>query len=323
MKLVYLLQWKDDAFGVLREQHPDVEFVRATTQEEAIRELSDADVLVVGGPFYKGKLAVAANNAAPKLRWIQSISIGIDEFEKGGVPAGAIFTNAAGLKSGTVGEHAMALLLAYMHMVPQMGRLKAERRWGREDLRHDTATLEGKTVLVLGHGSIGQEVGRKAQAFDARVIGVNRSGNPAPFADEIHPIRDLDAVLPQADAVISTLPLSADTRHLMGDKQFRAMKPNAIFVNVGRGGVVDQDALITALKAGEIAGACLDVVEDEPLPGDSPLWDLPNALISPHIGGNGGPIVQTFTKLVGDNLQRLKDGQDLLNVQTVNADAAE
>lgn len=323
MKLVYLLQWKNDAFGGLRTQHPDIEFVRATTQEEAIRELGDADILVVGGPFYKGKLAVAANNAAPKLRWIQSISIGIDEFEKGGVPAGVTFTNAAGLKGGTVGEHAMALLLAYMHMVPQMGRLKAERRWGREDLRHDTATLEGKTVLVLGHGSIGQEVGRKAQAFDARVIGINRSGSAAPYADEIYPIAKLMDVLSDADAVISTLPLSADTRHLMGDKQFRAMKPNAIFVNVGRGGVVDQDALITALKAGEIAGACLDVVEDEPLPGDSPLWDLPNALISPHIGGNGGPIVQTFTKLVGDNLQRLKDGQDLLNVQTVNADAAE
>lgn len=323
MKLVYLLQWKEDAFGVLREQHPDVEFVRATTQDEAIRELVDADVLVVGGPFYKGKLAVAANNAAPRLRWIQSISIGIDEFEKGGVPAGAVFTNAAGLKGGTVGEHAMTLLLAYMHMVPQMAKLKAERRWGREDLRHDTATLEGKTVLVLGHGSIGQEVGRKAQAFDARVIGINRSGSAAPYADEIHPIAKLTDVLGEADAVISTLPLSADTRHLMGEKQFRAMKPGAIFVNVGRGGTVDHDALKNALSSDHLGGACLDVFEDEPLAPEDTFWDMPNVLISPHIGGNGGPIQTTFTRLVGENLQRLKDGKDLINVQTVNAAAAE
>lgn len=323
MKLVYLVQWKDDPFDGLRAEHPDITFVRATSEAHAIEVMADAEILVVGGPFYQGELAVAANTQAPKLRWIQSISIGIDQFEKGGVPAQAVFTNAAGLKGGTVAEHAIAILLGHVRGVAQMAVNKTTKTWGRDALRAEITGLDGLNVLVLGYGSIGQEVGRKARAFDARVIGINRSGNPAPHADEVYSVAALPKHLPNADVVVCTLPLAADTRHMIGKDMFAAMKPSAIFVNVGRGPVVDQDALRAALKDGEIAAACLDVFEDEPLPASDPLWDMPNVLISPHIGGNGGRIPERFTALVGENIQRLKDGRELINQQTINAVAAE
>lgn len=317
MKLVYLIQWKDDPFDTLRAKHPDMTFVHATSQAEAIAELADAEILVVGGPFYAGDLAVAVNTAAPKLRWIQSISIGLDQFEKGGVPEGVLFTNAAGLKGGTVAEHAMAMLLGYLHGVPQMDRFKADKNWGRTEMRGEISGLEGTTFLVLGYGSIGQEVGRKARAFDAHVIGINRSGQDAPHADEIHLITELATYLPKADVVVCTLPLAEDTSRIIGQAAFAAMKSSALFVNVGRGAVVDHDALKQALTDGQIAGACLDVFDQEPLPSDDTLWSLPNVLISPHIAGNGGQMVPRFTALVGENIERLKDGRDLINLQTV------
>lgn len=323
MKLVYLIQWKDDPFVTLRAQHPDMTFVHASSEVQAIGELADADILVVGGPFYAGDLAVAVNNAAPKLRWIQSISIGLDQFEKGGVPADVLFTNAAGLKGGTVAEHAMAMLLGYLHGIPQMDRFKAANHWGRAELRDEISGLDGTTLLVLGYGSIGQEVGRKARAFDAHVIGINRCGQDAPHADEIHPITELETYLPKADVVVCTLPLADDTNGMIGKAAFAAMKSSALFVNVGRGAVVDHDALKQALIDGQIAGACLDVFNQEPLPSDDALWSLPNVLISPHIAGNGGQMVPRFMALVGENIQRLKDGRDLINLQRVGTLAAE
>lgn len=313
MKLVYLLQWDEDPFASLKAKHDDMDFVRVTTPGDAAREVADADILVVGGPYYVGELAAAVNAGAPRLRWLQSASIGTDKFEEGGVPETVTFTNAAGLKGKTVAEHAMAMLLGHVHALPQMERFKSRKYWGRDDLRSDITCLEGTTLLLLGYGSIGEDVARKAKAFDMHVVALNRSGEGASHADIIQPVANLTAWLPKADFVLCTLPLTAETRHMIGAKEFSMMKPGALLINVGRGANVDHAALTQALLDKKIAGACLDVFDAEPMAADDPLWEMPNVIISPHVAGTGGPIVERFTGLVAENISRFKDGRVMLN----------
>lgn len=313
MKLLYHLQWEGKAVAALQAQHPDVRFVASTSAQETVRELADANILVVAGPYYPGEVSKAANAVVSNLRWIQTTSIGLDKFEEAGVPEQVAFTNAAGLKGRTVAEHAIALLLAKVHALPQMERARAAGRWARDELRSQVSSVEGKTLLLLGYGSIGQEIARKAKAFDMKVVALNRSGEGAPPADAIAPISALGKWLPEADFVVCTLPLSTETRHLIGHRELSTMKRDALLVNVGRGPVIDQAALAEALHKNVIAGACLDVFETEPLPEDDPLWPQPDLILSPHVAGTGGPLAQRFAELVSENLSRFKVGRPLLN----------
>jgi phosphoglycerate dehydrogenase-like enzyme len=320
MKLLYHLQWEGAAVAALQAQHPDVTFVASGSAAETVRELADADILVVAGPYYPGAVATAVNAAAPKLRWLQTTSIGIDKFQEGGLPEQVAFTNAAGLKGRTVSEHTMALLLAQVHAVPQMERTRAEGRWARDELRAQVSSVEGRTLLVLGYGSIGKEIARKAKAFDMNVVALNRSGEGEPPADVIAPITALGEWLAKADFVVCTLPLSDETMHMIGRQELAAMKPDALLVNVGRGPVVDQAALAEALQKNRIAGACLDVFETEPMPEDDPLWRQANLVLSPHIAGTGGPLAQRFAELVSENLSRFMGGRPLRNQVKLGAD---
>lgn len=297
----------------LDEQFPEIEFVTAATSKQAAKELADADILVTGGPYYLGDIADAVNNNAPKLRWIQSLSIGTDIFERGGVPAHIKFSNAAGLKGRTVSEHTMALILAYAHAIPEIERFRANAKWGRDDLRTRIESLEGLTLLLVGYGSIGVEIARKAKAFDMHVIALNRSGVGNGQADEVAPLEDLAQWLPKADFVANSLPLTDGTHKLISGPEFSLMKPSAVLVNVGRGPVVDQAALIEALEQKTIAGACLDVFEEEPISTDDPIWHAPNIIVSPHVGGTGGPVGPRFAELFAENLIRFQAGQTLKN----------
>ncbi|MGI9525454.1 MAG: D-2-hydroxyacid dehydrogenase [Hyphomicrobiaceae bacterium] len=314
MKLVYLLQWASDPIAKIATNHPDVKFVRAADQSHAAREVVDADVLLVGGPLYVGEVAAAVNDSAPNLRWIQSSSIGTDKFLEGGVPPHVIFTNSAGLKGSSVAEHGIALLLGHLRALPKIVKLQSNHTWGRDTLRGAVSSLEGRTALLVGYGSIGSELARKAKAFDMHVIALNRSGSGGPPADEVRHIGELDHVLPRADVVMVSLPLSKETVHLLGPKQFAAMKQSAVLLNVGRGPVVDQQAMKQALLHEQIAAACLDVFDEEPLPADDELWSMPNVIISPHVAGTGGPIYERFAQLVDQNLQRLQNGARLINL---------
>lgn len=313
MKLLYHLQWEGKAVATLQSQHPDVRFVESTSARETARELADADILVVAGPYYPGEVSKAVHAAASNLRWIQTTSIGIDKFGEAGVPEKVAFTNAAGLKGRTVAEHALALLLAKVHALPQMERARAAGRWARDELRSQVSSVEGKTLLLLGYGSIGREIARKAKAFDMKVVALNRSGEGAPPADAIAPISALGKWLAEADFVVCTLPLSTETKHLIGRQELCTMKPDALLVNVGRGPVIDQAGLAEALRKKVIAGACLDVFETEPLPEDDPLWPQPDLILSPHVAGTGGPLAQRFAALVSENLSRFMHGRPLLN----------
>lgn len=313
MKLVHFLPWQAATMDNLDEQFPEIEFVKAVTAQHAAKELANADILVTGGPFYLGDIAHAVNNNAPKLRWIQSLSIGTDIFERGGVPAHISFSNAAGLKGKTVSEHTMALILAYTHAIPEIERFRAKSEWGRDSLRTRIESLEGLTILLLGYGSIGLEIARKAKAFDMHVVALNRSGIGDGQADEVAPLQDLAKWLPKADFVTNSLPLVPSTNKLISDPEFSLMKPSAVLVNVGRGAVVDQAALLTALRQNTIAGACLDVFEEEPIPANDPIWHAPNIIVSPHVGGTGGPVGARFAELFAENMVRFKEGRTLKN----------
>lgn len=313
MKLLFYLQWEGGAVATLQERYPDVTFVESGSTEETVRHLADADILVVAGPYYPGEISEAVKSAAPKLRWLQTTSIGTDRFEEVGVPATVAFTNAAGLKGRTVAEHAMALLLGRVHALAQMERARAAGRWARDELRGHVSSVEGKTLLLLGYGSIGQEIARKAKAFDMEVVALNSSGRGGAPADKVAPMAALGEWLAEADFVVCTLPLSAATRHLIGPGELAAMKPETVVVNVGRGPVIDQAALTGALQQGMISAACLDVYEFEPLPEGDSLWQQENLVLSPHVAGTGGPLALRFAELVSENLSRFKEGQPLLN----------
>lgn len=318
MKLVHYLPWQAATLDALGLQFPDVKFVKAIDSKHAAKELSDADILVTGGPFYLGDVATAVNTDAPKLRWIQSLSIGTDRFEQAGVPDYVTFTNAAGLKGRTVSEHAMALMLGYMHAIPEMERFRQNAEWGRPALRSRIESVEDQTLLLLGYGSIGQEIARKAKAFDMHVVALNRSGTDDGAADIVAPIEELSSWLPKADFVANSLPLATTTERLISSKELALMKKSAVLINVGRGPVFDNAALIEALHQNKIAGACLDVFDEEPIPADDPIWQAPNVIVSPHVGGTGGPVGPRFAELLAENLVLFQEGKPLKNKIEIN-----
>jgi phosphoglycerate dehydrogenase-like enzyme len=230
------------------------------------------------------------------------------------MPRGIPVCAAPGVKGPTVAEHAMLLLLASFRRFHAIEQARAARKWIRDEMHETSRTLEGATLVVVGFGAIGQEIARKAKAFDMRVITVTRAGRAGPTVDQAVKREQLHDVLPQADAVVLCLPVEPDTVRLFGDAEFARMKGDALFVNVGRGDLVDEDALIRALAGNRIGGAALDVTAVEPLPADSPLWTFDNVLISPHSAGCGKDGSERFNAIFAENLRRYRTGEPLIGV---------
>lgn len=183
-------------------------------------------------------------------------------------------------------------------------------------------TIEGKTALILGTGDIGSNVAKRLSAFGTKNIGIRRTGAPAQYFDEMHTLSDIDSLLPHADLVIGCLPNTKETGHILNYDRLCLMKSDALFINVGRGSLIDTDALIRALEERRIAGAILDVLENEPLAADFPLWKMPNVLITPHISGRGFGHDPETEKKVWDicleNLRRYIAGEDIINEVDMN-----
>jgi phosphoglycerate dehydrogenase-like enzyme len=198
--------------------------------------------------------------------------------------------------------------------LPDLAADQRARRWRHDDLMAEVATLAGAVVCVVGLGTIGRAVARKAKAFEARVIAVSRHGTPDDTIDEVYPRQDMAAALAQADAVVICTSSDPESIHLIDAAALAAMRPKAVLVNVARGNLVDGAALIDALQAGRLSGAALDVTEIEPLALASPLWDLPNVIISPHVAGGGSDGYRQQKDLFGRNLLRFSAGEPLLNV---------
>ncbi|MFD1505808.1 phosphoglycerate dehydrogenase [Georgenia yuyongxinii] len=278
------------------------------------QEHLDADALVVWGSATADLAEVAGR--MPDLRWVQALAAGPDSVLAAGYPEGVVVTSGVGLHDATVTEHALALTLALVRRLPQSAVAQAEHRWARElggmqPLRPDglVTTLLGARVLVWGFGNIGQTLAPVLRALGAHVTGVARSaGERAGFP--VVAEDDLDAELARTDVLVMILPGTDATAAALNAARLAALPRHAYVVNVGRGSTVDEDALAAALTSGSIAGAALDVTAVEPLPAESPLWDLPNLLLTPHAAG-GRPV--GADQLIAHNVAALLAGAPLRN----------
>jgi len=252
----------------------------------------------------------------PNLRWYQQWGAGADWLLRHPEIAARdfILTNASGVHAIQISEHILALLLAFARRLPQAIRAQARGEWERQE-RENLFELAGKTLVLVGVGAIGERTARLAAALDMHVIGVRRNaGEPAPgVARMVGPDRLLE-VLPLADFVVLTVPLTPETRHMIGERELRAMKSSAHIFNIGRGGTIDEGALIRALAEGWIAGAGLDVFAKEPLPADSPLWPMENVIITAHYSGATPHYNERALAIFLDNLRRYTAGEPLRNV---------
>jgi phosphoglycerate dehydrogenase-like enzyme len=281
-------------------------------EKEFLAMLGEAEVLY---DFPRGHVRNLLR-VAPRLRWVQASMAGAGEVaQKAGLQdTGVIVTTASGVYSGPLAEFAMMALLQHVKDLDRLRRDKAKKRWREAH----TDTLYGKTLCVVGMGNIGRAVAARARPFGVRVVGVKRAVREDDaawdHADELYTTRDLHKALREADYVVVTLPGTPETYRLLDAEAISTMKREAYFVNVGRGKVVEEEALIEALKGGHLAGAALDVFEEEPLPEESPLWELPNVVVSPHSTDNvPGLTNELQSGLFRDNLRRYLDGRPLVN----------
>jgi phosphoglycerate dehydrogenase-like enzyme len=288
--------------------------VRSIDDLEA--RIGEADVLLVSG-FWRNHMAAKAG----KLKLIQSISAGVDQYDPAALRQHGIrLASAQGANANAVSEHAIALILALARRIPEGRDNQAKRHWRGMigDLTRREDELGGKTLLVVGIGRIGGRLARLAKAFGMNVVGLRRDpARGAEGADEIHPMTALKAQLSRADIVALTCALTDETRGLMDASAFAAMKPGAALVNVARGKVCDEAALIAALQSGQIGEAALDVTAEEPLAADSPLWTMPNVLVTPHTGGETRRYEDNVLDLMEENLARLRRGEASLFNQVV------
>jgi phosphoglycerate dehydrogenase-like enzyme len=294
------------------------ELVVADDPASAIAALPDADAFVCTDFFYSEEIAKAAD-AAPRLRLIQLLTAGYDRVAKFGAPARATVCNAGAAYAPAVATHALALLLALQRQIPAILADQPRHVWER-GFAPKLTTPAKATAVVIGLGPIGREIARLLRAFDAHVIGVNRSGAAHDGVDETLAISALDNVLPRADSIILALPLSPQSRNLIDASALALCKKSAFIVNIARGAVMDQIALADALKSGVIAGAAVDVTDPEPLPPEHPLWDAPNLILSPHVSGACGPLAgERLAELAGYNVARFMKGEALSHVVDLGA----
>jgi phosphoglycerate dehydrogenase-like enzyme len=272
--------------------------------------LPGSDVLFAWRP--RGAMLSKAWQHAADLRWIQSVSAGVDTllFPEL-VRSHVVVTNARGVFDDAIAEYVVGVILLFSKGLGAV--LEAQRR--REWLHRETERLEHKRVLVAGTGTIGRAIARSCAAMGMQARGVGRTARPGD--DEfgrVFAAADLAEAAGWADYVVNALPATAETRRLFDAAVFAAMSPGARFINVGRGSTVDEGALVSALEQGRIGGAALDVFEEEPLPTDSPLWAMPNVVVSPHMAGDFAGWRESVVELLVGNLERYLTGRPLQNV---------
>lgn len=288
MKIVLWIHVPSYRAGILERiaDTPGIDLVVANSDAEARAALDGADGFIsAGASLYTPEMerTIRENKS---LRWFQSVSAGNDNMEALGIRDGIAVTGSEGHSGPVVAEHAVALLLSIAHAIPDWERARTAKVW-KMPRTGTYKSLYGGTAVLVGLGNIGGEIARRLKGLGMTVIGVTRSGSGGPDIDEAVKTGDLHGALARADAVVVAAPLTAETRGLLDAGAFAACKPGAYVVNIARGGLIDQPALIDALQSGHLGGAAIDVTTPEPLPPEDPLWDAPNLILVPHVGGSG------------------------------------
>lgn len=275
---------------------PEAEVVYTAAEAVTPDQVSQAEIIL-------GNLPIPLLQYAKRLKWLQLNYAGSDNYAAPGVlPEGVILTNASGCYGLAISECMLAGILQLIKRLDQYQRNQAQHIWRNEGA---VSSIEGSTTLVVGFGDIGSSFAQRMHALGSTVIGIRRNVTGKPdYVSALYQMDALDRLLPLADFVSLSLPNSPQTQKIMGTKQFAEMKDSAILINVGRGSAVDTDALVAALNGGEIGGAVIDVVDQEPLPAEHPLWDAPHLVLTPHVTGNYN-LPETLRRIVNLSLRNL------------------
>ncbi len=291
--------------GPLQELLPGVEVRGFADETDFARRLPEVEVLFAFRPP-RGHWA-----RATRLRLIQTVGAGVDAvLPAPDLPEGVQIANARGVHAAQMGEYALGMMLHFARRMPEL--LDQQRR--REWRMLAPSLLRGATCGVLGLGAIGEAVGERARAFGMRVLGTRRDPRPSPHADRVVGPEETEAVLAESDYVVVVLPLTKETRGRLGAEALAHLRPEAVLVNMARGGILDETALAAMLREGRLRGAALDVFEEEPLPASSPLWDVPNLVITPHLAGFSRDYLPAVLGIFAENVRRLERGEPLRNL---------
>ena len=296
----------------IRKRWPDMRVVHLPDYTRLAEELPDTDI------FVGYSLRAEQLRLAPKLKWIHSTAAGVLQLTYPELrESGVLVTNPSGIFSVPMAEHAMGMILALARNFPDCIRLQDNAHWGQQELWDKPQRLSevnGRLLLIVGFGSIGHELARRAKAFDMRVWGVSRSGTgDGALAERIVSASRLHEVLPHADYVVVAAPETPGTKHLIGAAEIARMKLGACLLNVSRGTLIDESALLRALNEGRLSGAALDVTEKEPLPKESLLWKAPNLFLTPHTSAMSDRLWDRQTSLLLDLLGCWFDGRKMFN----------
>lgn len=308
-KVVFTYEAEAGLQDAVREIMPGATIVLCDSDDDLRREIVDAQ-MTIGGSIDDETLDLATQLVWHHVPWAGVERIATPKMAEKGV----VLTNSRGISAPNMAEHAIAFMLAFGRALPEFWKEQQAKLWRGWYERPTFFELTGQTVLLLGTGAIGQAIAERLRPFGCRLIGARRTGGPLDGLNEVVTFDALPDVLPNVDHVISTLPMTPHTAGIFNRDLIGAMKPGSYFYNLGRGGTVDQDALIEALKSGHIAGAGLDVTDPEPLPEDSPLWDAPNVLITGHTSGASPMTSARAIEVLRENLRAYVDGKPLNNV---------
>lgn len=299
---------RDAQIETIKTAVPDV-LLHIAKPEDAAPYFADAEILLA---FGQTNLAPILPQA-PKLRWVQALTAGVDEFLALDAfrESEILLTNVRGIHGIPIAEHVLGMILAKTRGLLTAHDNQRSKRW--KGLR-GVDEVYGKTAAIVGLGSVGSVIANRLKAMGMTVLGVKQSMTEEPDVDKLYQHSALFEVLPQADFVIVTLPLTPETRNLFSQKAFEAMKPSAFFVNVARGPIVNENDLAEALRTGKIGGAGLDVFCEEPLPESSPLWDAPNLLITPHHAATSPRYMERAVEVFAENLKAYPDASKMKNI---------
>src|SRR5215212_10247890 len=307
------VRWAEEYVDRLRQHLAGAELVRTQDAAEIARTLARADVAILSGDL-EDRFA-----DAPRLRWVHCDHAGLNKSARPWVfERGLLVTSSSGRSAPALAEHAIFFMLLFAYRFPDLLAAQRDHRWGipgQDTLRG----LIGRTVGIVGLGNTGRELATRAQALGMRVLGYRRRAEEVPGVDRLYAAErgeSLDELLRESDFVVLATPLSDATHHLIGARELGLMQPSAVLVNMARGGVVDETALIEALRAGRIARAGLDTFAQEPLPPESPLWDVPNVLITPHMTPQVPDRTGRSLETIAENIRRYRAGERMLNLLT-------
>lgn len=309
MKVVSSIMPPDSIQGMIQGKFPGVEFHFFKGMKEAGNHLLDAEIFITYGEDLNNEHIEKAH----MLKWIMVMSAGLEKMPLEACREKGIFiTNARGVHKIPMAEFTISLLLQHVKQTKLLLQCEREEEWNR---RIPQSELHEKTILILGVGAIGGEIARLAKAFRMNTLGINRSGSSVEFIDEHFQMAQLEKVVTRADFIVSVLPSTSETRHLLTLEHFQQMKKSAVFINIGRGDLVKEEVLLQALKENEIAHAYLDVFQEEPLPKGHPFWQMEEVTVTPHISSITKNYLPRAFEIFAENLHTyIKKGNQFINV---------